>query len=37
VLSKIARLFRDKDLRESILKAESPEKVIEILKTKEAN
>lgn len=33
VLSKIARLFRDKSLRASILKAESPEKVMEILKT----
>ena len=35
VLSKIARLFRDKTLRESILKAHSPEKVLEILKAKE--
>ena len=35
VLSHIARLFRDKTLRESILKAHSPEKVLEILKAKE--
>ena len=37
VLSKIARLFREKALRESILKAHSPEKVLEILKAKEAS
>ncbi len=35
VLSQIARLFREKALRELILKAESPQQVIEILKTKE--
>lgn len=35
VLSKIARIFRDKSLRESILKTESPEKVMEILKTRD--
>jgi mannitol/fructose-specific phosphotransferase system IIA component (Ntr-type) len=37
VLSKIARLFRDKHLRESILKSQSPEKVWEILKSKETS
>ena len=35
ILSKIAKLFREKTLRESVLKAESPGEVMEILKTKE--
>jgi len=35
VLSKIARLFREKPLRESILKAGSSEKVMEILQSNE--
>ena len=34
VLSKMARLFREKHIREAIFKAESPEKVMDILKTK---
>jgi mannitol/fructose-specific phosphotransferase system IIA component (Ntr-type) len=37
VLSKIARLFREKSLRESLLGAASPEKVLEILKMKDCD